>query len=242
MSCSAKYCTMSLRSGSPCTRTSSPRSIWVCTTAADLGAHRAPRSRPRRAARRAGRRAPGAARRSAGTSRWWSSAAAAGASRARCAARRVGVAPVRARSASVTRRDALPGRRRRARSARPRGPPAAAVDAQLAGDRRRGRRARPRASSDELVELLPGEGEPARRSAGRGRAPGATSSGTCSSEQDAATSTRSARPSSVPRVPRAARQVGAPDVAAVDDARDEPLAGQPADRGEAGRGSPRRAR
>ena len=68
------------------------------------------------------------------------------------------------------------------------------------------------------------------------RAPGRRPAARAAASRTARRSTRPARPSSVPRVPSAALEVGAPDVAAVDDAGDEPLAGQPADGREAGRG------
>ena len=215
-SCSAKYCTMSLRSGSPCTSTSRPSSSCSAMTSAISAFIRVVVARRRRA-RPLPQRGAGLAdlRRSAGTSRSSSSAAAAGsAARPARPCGRANAAAVERVRGRARRRGRGP-RRRRDAGGRRRADATASDAASALGDRVAALGAVPSASVTTSVDLLVGERQPAAQRRRRARSRRPASYGTCSSEQEVDTATggrtrgsASARASPAPRRGRCARCCG----------------------------------
>ena len=188
----------------------------------------APRTRRCRSARRAGRRGRCAVRRSAGTSRSWWSAAAAARRCARWAAARSAYGCERRPSASVT----AAARARTAGSWVSGGPDREDRSARLAASSAAMESvpwARPRARVTISRGLLPGEGEPA----GDLRVDVALGGGV---QRDVQQRAGGGDVDPVGEAEQGAQrgqrllEVVDPDVAAVDDAGHQPLAGQPADR------------
>ena len=217
-SCSPKYWTMSLRSDSPCTSTSRPSSSCKRDDVGDLGLQAGSYSASSMLAGGPGaRRADlgGLRERPDGGGRQrrqvkWPSCGLAGA-RVRAGATLAGRAVTSAHASAGRLAIVHPGRLapRRARSV--------AIVGELVGD---GVAAvvEPLCRAGDLVDLWVANASQLRSSRpGRSRARGRA--GTCSSEHDGATSSRSGPRRRRPASSRAsaALQVGAPDVAAVDD-------------------------
>ena len=201
-SCSAKYCTMSLRSGSPCTSTSRP-SLLQRDHIGDLGAHPASGTRPRRSrpcarAARATRICVGLRERADRRGR-----------QHRKRQRRLGFADVPPRDCAPDPDAVSASSRARTVASCSRGS-ALRVDAAASGARElvvdgfaTARSARsPSATTSR--DLLGAERQPATAAPCRCRSPRRACTGTCSSEHDVETASEPVLPSRVPSDARAA--------------------------------------